>query len=78
MMNDLISRQAAIDAVRTYYDEQYAHADSIEDLIEKLPSADAVEVVRCKDCAYRDHDRCEIWEYCKVPDTGYCYEGVKK
>lgn len=39
-MDDLISRQAAIDAVRSYYDEQYALCDSIEELIEKLPSAD--------------------------------------
>ena len=38
-MNDLISREAAIDAVRTYYDDEYALADSIEELIEKLPSA---------------------------------------
>lgn len=38
-MSDLISRQAAVDAVRTYYDDEYALADSIEELIEKLPSA---------------------------------------
>lgn len=38
-MSDLISRAAAIDAVRTYYDDEYALADSIEELIEKLPSA---------------------------------------
>lgn len=38
-MSDLIDRQAAIDAVRSYYDEQYALCDSIEELIEKLPSA---------------------------------------
>lgn len=38
-MDDAISRQAAIDAVRTYYDDEYALADSIEELIEKLPSA---------------------------------------
>lgn len=38
-MDDQISRQAAIDAVRTYYDDEYALADSIEELIEKLPSA---------------------------------------
>jgi len=36
---DCISRQAAIDAVRSYYDECYTLDDSIEELIEKLPSA---------------------------------------
>ena len=38
-MADLIGRQAAIDAVRLYYDEQYANTESIEEMIEKLPSA---------------------------------------
>lgn len=36
---DLISRKAAIDVIRSYYDEQYASCDSIEELIEKLSSA---------------------------------------
>ena len=96
MKDDLISRQAAIDAidvlcqehryripgkVETYsqYNEAWQDAlDRAEGVICNLPSADAVKAVRCKDCKYRDHDRCEIWEYCKVPDMGYCYEGVKK
>lgn len=43
-----------------------------------LPTIDAAEVVRCKDCEHNDHGRCEMWEYLKVPDTGFCYEGVKK
>ena len=46
---DLISRAAAIDAVRTYYDDEYALADSIEELIEKLPPAQP-EIIYCKDC----------------------------
>ena len=37
--SDLISRKAAIDAVRSYYDEEYDLKYSIEELIEKLPSA---------------------------------------
>ena len=64
-MNDYVSREAAIDALINYihnldrligtgrltmYDCKYA-AESVlgEDV---LPSADAVEVVRCKDCIY--------------------------
>lgn len=38
-MDDLISRQDAIDAVRTFYADNYALEDSIEELLEKLPSA---------------------------------------
>ena len=38
-MDDLISRQAAIDAVRSYYDEFDTSDKSIEDRIKALPSA---------------------------------------
>ena len=40
-MDDLISRQAAIDAIRAFYDEYivYDNGKSIEDLISELPSA---------------------------------------
>lgn len=37
---DLIDRQAAIDAVRSYYDEFDEREESIEERIERLPSAD--------------------------------------
>lgn len=46
---DCISRQAAIDAVRTFYADEYAIVDSVEELLEKLPSAQS-DIVRCKDC----------------------------
>lgn len=39
-MSDLISRQDAIDAVRSYYDECDEREESIEERIEQLPSAD--------------------------------------
>ena len=39
-MDDMISRQAAIDAVRSYYDECDEREESIEERIERLPSAD--------------------------------------
>lgn len=55
-MSDLISRQDAIDALKR--DEQYDEdipnrADGVRDAIitiSNLPSADVVEVVRCRDC----------------------------
>ena len=39
-MADLIDRQAAIDTVRSYYDECDDREESIEERIERLPSAD--------------------------------------
>ena len=56
-MNDLISRQVAIDvAVQSLVDwdgmfRQEANC-RIRDAINELPSADAVEVVRCGECKH--------------------------
>ena len=43
-MNDLISRQAAIDALADWKISPI--------VLEPVPSADVVEVVRCKDCLH--------------------------
>ena len=53
---DLIDRQAAIDVIHGYFDgmletDTWSPCD-VYGLIEILPSADAVEVVRCKDCKW--------------------------
>lgn len=59
-MSDLISRQAAIDALRTCYDtetitmdngDEYINYDDAVGEIEQLPSAQS-EIIRCKDCIY--------------------------
>lgn len=88
-MIDLISRQALIDMFqRQAYDDwnqgtgtTWANAFSeAADMIENLPSADAVEVVRCADCKYRDAD-----DFCTgrgypnvlVPDDGFCDKGER-
>ena len=56
----------------------------IEGDIGKLPSADLVEVVRCKDCADRDEEPCDdnlLW--CNrignaVLPFGYCSDGIRR
>ena len=52
-MNDTISRQAAIDAVKEAYenDEMF---DGYEYRLQELPSAQP-EIVRCKDCKYAEY-----------------------
>lgn len=61
-MSGLIERQAAIDLIQ--------HAGKIGkltciDILKDLPDADAVKVVRCKDCkhsdAYNHCTRLSIW-----------------
>ena len=45
------------------------------DIIDEAPTADVVEVVRCRDCYM--HDRCyteEVFEFAGMPD-GFCCVG---
>ena len=50
-------------------------------LVEAVPAADVVEVVRCKECKYRDDD-----DFCTgrgypntlVPDDGFCDKGERR
>ena len=84
-MDDLISRQAAIDALRTcqtylftsYDDDKKISLESAEYMIEQLPSAqpDSVHVVRCEHCAHKKN--CQ-WYYYSGDDYGYCSWAVKE
>ena len=53
MLNDLISRQAAIDA--TWFEPSYTDPlnvlTEVRDRLKALPSAQP-EIIRCKDCIY--------------------------
>lgn len=55
-MSDLISRQDALSVFHSWIDKRGDVHDVDEipeyEAIENLPSADAVEVVRCKDCKF--------------------------
>ena len=57
-MQDLISRQAAIDAIRGEIEiNGYSH---VVDVLEQLPSAQP-EITRCKDCKFyrQEIDMCD-------------------
>ena len=68
MKDDLINRQAAIEAIDAVFPvdpmkSEYAQgiacgAALAKTYIEQLPSVDAVEVVRCKDCKHFDGECC--------------------
>ena len=76
-MDDLISRQAAIDAVSEACLELRGVFGRCEDALKALPTVDAVEVVRCKDCIrFRACIKCGFLE----EDDGdwYCADGEKK
>lgn len=63
------------------------------DDIDAMPTADVVDVVRCKDCKYYEldswanvngiplivaHQICKRWGYgCKTDENGFCFMGEK-
>ena len=84
-MDDLISRQAAIDAIRASTSkytgfmemEMYTDDDAVE-AIEALPSAQP-EIIRCKDCKwwYGRVTLCDKHGYLTNADD-YCSRGEKR
>ena len=85
-MDDLISRQAALDISMKYCSDDDGscsepHTDLREmlDEIENLPSVDAVEVVRCKDCQCYDSKNyyCTYLDNSNGPD-GFCNFGERE
>ena len=76
-MMDLISRQAAIDALS----RGSGCGNSCRRGIERIPSVDAVPVVRCKDCKWwreeTDHT-CRLWGGASPRKAnGYCDDGER-
>ena len=69
-MNDLISRKEAIEwvqnilATHLYYHpcskSRNVPIDEVIDRLERVPSIDAVPVIRCKDCARRTFTKCPM------------------
>lgn len=62
----------------------YAYADFIDD-IETLPSADVVEVVRCKDCKYNGSISCPTFndnpngkDWQALENNDFCSFGKRK
>ena len=73
-MSDYIDRRLAILAIAKdmrdialwdgeYYAEKDIDGwmDSARDVLEEVPSADVVKVVRCKDCEYKFSDECPMY-----------------
>ena len=87
-MDEYIERKDAVDAVLdVYYDtpDIDLSGEKFEDAILKIPAADVVPVVRCKDCRYRGLICCPVMhetignglvDY--AVDNGYCWCGKQK
>ena len=80
-MSDLIRRQ---DAIKACLNGFCACVYDCVDEIEKLPSADAVEVVRCRECKHRDPEdkKCDFghdirWQLPRQDDW-YCADAERR
>ena len=72
---DLIDRQAAIDAVRSYYDECDEREESIEERIEQLPSAERHGKWLHKNSTFKNRwlcSECGYTWYFDTKEASYC------
>ena len=93
-MDELIRRKDALNALNLV-DAPFLPMNTNEHIayvyaLKNLPSVDAVEVVRCKDCKYFElnhwdgiiitaHEICNKWaDGCKTNKDGYCFLGERK
>ena len=92
-MSDLISRQDAIEKIKKHYDllegatmqSDVARRDELSAIMAmlfNLPSADAVEVVQCKDCKWHlnGHLCKQLSQYGSIetPPSFYCGFGERR
>lgn len=75
-MNDYISREAAIEDFEQCNQENSTWTPQrVKTLLMRIPTADAVPVVRCRDCThYNGHRHCDY--FCEaVLDDDFCSYG---
>lgn len=94
-VGDLINRRAAIDAFEKELTVGESKGNYVticsavcyegaKQILEGLPSIDAVEIVRCKDCKHRHHSvecPCQSYDrfYSWMPaDDWFCKKGERK
>lgn len=76
MAKEYISREAALKAIYT------STAPALE--VKYIPAADVVEVVRCRECYFRELDGADVpvctgaMAYSHTPDDWFCAAGKPK
>lgn len=77
-MDDLISRQKALEFTVSHGinigAKIYVPLGDVTKYLRELPSIDAVPVVRCKDCKWRDTWACSL----STRDNWFCRKGERK
>lgn len=82
-MAEYIDRADLIKNLNKFAPEHYTAL--VNQLITKQPTADVVEVVRCKDCKYWNNGYCEGIPFCgddasyiETQETDFCSYGERK
>ena len=85
MVDRYISEKALIENIAKIEDLRTLSTKTIGEAISVTPTADVVEVVRCKDCKHYEYGNSdkEDWGYCWFNDTcfesnGFCSYGERK
>lgn len=76
-MDEYIERETAIDRLEKLFQLQ---APTARTIIEAIPAADVVPVVRCKDCRYSMDDKIFGGMWCrgrKITPDWFCADGTK-
>lgn len=78
-MSDYIKREDVLALIDKGYLISNSNYSKEIELINKVPTADVVEVVRCKECAKR-HDgyHCPMQVWCGTADDDYCSRGERE
>ena len=74
-MNRYINREDLLNNLKRFAPEHLTPL--IVSLIEKQPTADVVEVVRCKDCTEWDKDEYECSHWYGFREDDYCIYGER-
>jgi hypothetical protein len=71
MAKEYIEREAALKLLKD--DERYGYLGSVD--IQSIPTADVVEVVRCKDCMHwhKDEGWCDKHSHFILPNGEFCH-----
>lgn len=59
-------------------EEALYKAEDVYGVINKQPAADVVEVVRCKNCKWRDKSECPMDDPYGMRDNDFCSYGKRK
>lgn len=81
-VTDFISREAAIETLSEFYHHksEIQHI-ALREALNRVPTADVVEVVRCKDCKHWtgiNCGYCEVWEHYISNQDYFCGSGERR